>query len=132
MYDPSRYGWKKKIPNPLRLLEMKSSQVMPLYETIDAKMYTNDVFDFESGFAVIVQSISVPQTYKQVTSNEFFTVWKPAIYKEHDSLRDHTWTQVKILLKMNVFPSKYVFCMKSFRLKARLVAVGFLKVHGVY
>ena len=59
-------------------------------------MYPNDVFDYESGFSLITQSIPVPQTYKQAKSNESLPAWKPAIDVEFGSLpRSKTWTLVK-------------------------------------
>ena len=75
MYDPSRYDWKKRNRQPTSTFANEiDSQITPLYKSIDANMYPNDVYDYESGFAIITQSISVPQMYKQATSTEFLTI----------------------------------------------------------
>ena len=90
MYDPSRYGWRKK-PSTAAIATEIDSQTPPMYKTIGANLHPRDVFHNESEFALISHGTIVPQTYKQATSDELISTWQPAIDKEHDSLlRNHT------------------------------------------
>lgn len=83
-------------------------------------------------FSLVTNDSSVPKTFKQATSAGFASIWTSAIDSEHDSLiRNLTWKLDKRTAHMNVLPSKYVFRMKTSGPKARVVAVGFLQVHGV-
>ena len=74
----------------------------------------------------------VPTSYKQATSAENLSFWKPGIESEHASLiKCNTWKLVDYKPGMKILPSMYVFKVKDNKPKVRLVALGNRQVHGL-
>lgn len=94
--------------------------------------------DDDEGFEIALAVHDAPATYKEAVSSSEKNEWSKAIraeFKAHE--RNGTWTKVKRRAGMKLLKTKWVFAKKFnelgelLRLKARLVALGFLQKYGV-